>query len=139
MKVRTGTVWKLAGIAAAVVVAAGIVVPYINTGSYGERLRSSLERALGRRVEFRGRVRFSLFSGPGFSVDDVVIHEDPSIGLEPIAYMDTMTVRPSLWSLAGGRFVIAPSSWMARASTWPSPARPRSGAAGISRRSSIAR
>ena len=107
MKVRTGTVWKLAGIAAAVVVAAGIVVPYINTGSYGERLRSSLERALGRRVEFRGRVRFSLFSGPGFSVDDVVIHEDPSIGLEPIAYMDTMTVRPSLWSLAGGRFVIA--------------------------------
>ncbi len=58
-------------------------------------------------MEFRGPVRFSLFSGPGFSVDDVVIHEDPSIGLEPIAYMDTMTVRPSLWSLAGGRFVVA--------------------------------
>jgi hypothetical protein len=107
MKVRAGTVFKAAGIAAALVAAAGIVVPYINTGSYGERLRGSLERALGRRVEFRGRVRFSLFSGPGFSVDDVVIHEDPSIGLEPIAYMDTMTVRPSLWSLAGGRFVIA--------------------------------
>jgi len=65
------------------------------------------ERAVGRRVEFRGPVRFSLFSGPGFSVDDVVIHEDPSIGLEPIAYMETMTVRPSLWSLAGGRFAIA--------------------------------
>jgi len=107
MTVRTGTVFKLAGIALALAAAAGIVAPYINTGSYGERLRGSLERALGRRVEFRGSVRFSLFSGPGFSVDDVVIHEDPSIGLEPIAYMDTMTVRPSLWSLAGGRFVIA--------------------------------
>jgi len=83
------------------VVAAGIVVPYINTGSYGERLRSSLERALGRRVEFRGRVRFSLFSGPGFSVDDVVIHEDPSIGLEPIAYMDTRRCGLCLWSWPG--------------------------------------
>jgi len=107
MKVRAGAVFKLSGLALTLVVVAGIVVPYINTGSYGERLRGSLERALGRRVEFRGSVRFSLFSGPGFSVDDVVIHEDPSIGLEPIAYMDTMTVRPSLWSLAGGRFVIA--------------------------------
>ncbi len=107
MKLRAGTVWKLAGAALALVVAAGIVVPYIDTGSYGERLRGSLERSLGRRVEFRGPVRFSLFSGPGFSVDDVVIHEDPSIGQEPIAYMDNMTVRPGLWSLAGGRFVIA--------------------------------
>ena len=107
MKVRAATVFKLAGVVVAGVVIAGIVVPYINTGSYGERLRGALERALGRRVEFRGPVRFSLFSGPGFSVEDVVIHEDPSIGLEPIAYMDTMTVRPSLWSLAGGRFVIA--------------------------------
>lgn len=107
MKVRAATVWKLAGASLALLVAAGIVAPYINTGSYGERLRGSLERALGRRVEFRGKVRFSLFSGPGFSVDDVVIHEDPSIGLEPIAYMDTMTVRPGLWSLAGGRFVVA--------------------------------
>ncbi len=107
MKVRAATAFKLGGAALALVMAAGIVVPYIDTGSYGERLRGSLERALGRRVEFRGPVRFSLFSGPGFSVDDVVIHEDPSIGQEPIAYMDNMTVRPGLWSLAGGRFVIA--------------------------------
>jgi len=35
MKVRAGTVFKVAGIAAALVVAAGIVAPYINTGSYG--------------------------------------------------------------------------------------------------------
>jgi hypothetical protein len=107
MKLRARTIFKIAGIALALAVVAGVVLPYIDTGSYGERLRGSLERALGRRVEFRGQVRFSLFSGPGFSVDDVVIHEDPSIGLEPIAYMDTMTVRPSLWSLLGGRFVVA--------------------------------
>jgi len=107
MKVRARRILKFAGAALALAAVAGIAAPYIGTGRYGERLRGSLERALRRRVEFRGPVRFSLFRGPGFSVDDVVIHEDPSIGLEPVAYMDTMTVRPSLWSLAGGRFVIA--------------------------------
>src|ERR1019366_1742377 len=50
--------------------------------------------------------KFSLFKGPGFSVDDVVIHEDPSIGAEPIAYMDSLDIRPSIWSLLGGRFVV---------------------------------
>ncbi len=51
-------------------------------------------------------MKFSLFKGPGFSVDDVVIHEDPAIGPEPIAYMDSIDVRPSIWSLLGGRFVV---------------------------------
>ena len=46
-----------------------------------------MQRALGRRVELLGRVRFSLFTGPGFSVDRVIIHEDPAIGLEPMVYI----------------------------------------------------
>ncbi|HUP04927.1 MAG TPA: hypothetical protein VMU19_13115, partial [Bryobacteraceae bacterium] len=54
----------------------------------------------------------SLFKGPGFSVDSVVIHEDPSIGAEPVAYIEEssgagLEVKPSLWSLLGGRFVVA--------------------------------
>jgi len=36
-----------------------------------------------------------------------VIHEDPSIGIEPIAYMDRMDVTPGFWALFGGKFVIA--------------------------------
>ena len=98
-----------AGLAAfALLLTAGIVAPYFTADRFGERLRVSLERALGRHVEFRGPVRFSLFKGPGFSVDNVVIHEDPAIGLEPIAYVSGgMEVRPSIWSLAGGRFRIA--------------------------------
>ena len=52
-------------------------------------------------------VRFSLFPHPGLSASDVVIHEDPSIGFEPIAYVDPLTVRPSILPLLGGRFVIA--------------------------------
>lgn len=107
MKIRPRTVWKAVGAGAGLLLAVGIAAPYLNADGYGARLRGSLERALGRRVEFRGPVRFNLFSGPGFSVENVVIHEDPSIGIEPIAYMDSMDVRPSLWSLLGGRFVIA--------------------------------
>jgi hypothetical protein len=107
MKIRPGTLLKLAGALLALLLMVGIAAPYLGAGRYGERLRGSLERALGRRVEFLGPVRFSLFKGSGFSVENVVIHEDPSIGIEPMAYMDRIDVTPGFWSLAGGQFVIA--------------------------------
>jgi hypothetical protein len=100
---------KIAGGALGVLLVAGLLVPYINADQYGQRLKWSVERALGRRVEL-GKVRFSLFSGPGFSVDSVKIFEDPTIGIEPIAYVQdpgTLEVVPSIWSLLGGKFVIA--------------------------------
>jgi hypothetical protein len=98
---------KIIGASLLLLLAAEFGAPFISAAPYGTRLRASLERALGRRVDVRGPVRFSLFPGPGFSVDDVVIHEDPAIGFEPMAYMDSITVRPSLWGLVRGRFVIA--------------------------------
>jgi hypothetical protein len=100
------------GAAALLLVLAGLLVPYVNADPYGQRLKYSLERSLGRKVEI-GRVRFNLFKGPGFSVErdgkgpGVVIYEDPSIGLEPVAYVETMEVRPSLLALLGGKFRIA--------------------------------
>jgi hypothetical protein len=99
---------KLSGAALALLLAAGLAAPYLSADRYGERLRGSLERALGRRVELDG-VHFSLFKGPGFTVDSVTIHEDPAIGAEPIAYVrapGSLAVAPRLWSLLGGRFVI---------------------------------
>jgi len=113
MKIRLRTVFKLLGAGAALLLIIGFGLPYVSAEKYAERLRVSLSQALGREVEFLQPVRFSLFRGPGFSVvgengaTGVVIHEDPSIGAEPIAYMDAMDVRPSFWSLLGGRFVIA--------------------------------
>jgi len=107
MKIRPRTVFKWLGAAAALWLVVGLGAPYVNATPYAERLRASLSRALGREVEFRQPVRFSLFQGPGFSAEDVVIHEDPAFGAEPTAYMDTVAVRPSIWSLLGGRFVIA--------------------------------
>jgi hypothetical protein len=111
MKRRVGLAFKAAGIGLLLLLIAGIAAPYVNADSYGERLRVALERALGgnRRVEF-GKVHFSLFKGPGFSVDGVTIYEDPSIGAEPIAYIQdpgSLEVEPKLLSLLGGRFEIA--------------------------------
>jgi hypothetical protein len=106
MKIPWRAVWKIAGLAVALLLVLGLILPLFPADRYGRRLQGSLERALGRRVEF-GTVRFNLFRGPGFSVDNVVIDEDPSIGYEPIAYVPRMVIAPSLWSLLGGRFVIA--------------------------------
>jgi len=105
-KLPIGRILKIAGALLVLLLAVAVVLPYINVGRYGERLHGSLERALGRRVEFRGPVKFSLFAG-GFTVEDVVIHEDPSIGLEPVAHMDSISVRPAILPLLGGRFEIA--------------------------------
>ena len=107
MKIRPSTVFKLLGAATLLWLVVGLGAPYVNATPYAERLRGSLSRALGREVEFKEAVKFSLsLKGPGFSAENVVIHEDPGIGMEPIAYMDTLEVRPSIWSLLGGRFVI---------------------------------
>ena len=104
--------FKIAGAALLLLLLAGFLVPYVNADRYGQRLKWSLQRSLGRQVDI-GKVRFTLSEGPAFSVErnasgpGVVIHEDPAIGIEPVAYVETMTVRPSFWSLLTGRFVIA--------------------------------
>jgi hypothetical protein len=101
------SIFKLTAATATLYLAGSLVAPQIHADSYGQRLRASLGRTLGRNVEIRGRVRFSLWRGPGFSAEGVVIHEDPSIGFEPAAYVDSIKVRPALWPLLFGRFVIA--------------------------------
>jgi hypothetical protein len=104
---RTGL--KLGGAAAILILVCGAVAPFFTLEAYAKRLQSSLSRALGRPVQL-GDVHFSLFKGPGFSVDRVTIFEDPSIGLEPLAYIEepgSLEVVPSFWSLLGGKFVIS--------------------------------
>ena len=101
------TLFKIGGVALALLLIAGITAPAFGD-RVGQKVRVSLERALGRPVEFQGPVRFSLFRGLGVSVERVVIHEDPAIGIEPIAYVEGgMEVRPSFWSLLSGKLAIA--------------------------------
>ncbi len=107
MKVRPRTVFRAAAALVALFVVAGLTVPQISADKYGNQLKWSLQRALGREVQINGKVSFTLFGGPGLSAEDILIKEDPSIGIEPMAYVGTMVVRPSLWGLLRGRFVIA--------------------------------
>ena len=110
MKLRRA--FQIAGCAIALLLIAALAAPYIAADQYGERLRASLERSLGRRVDLKAKLAFSLLHGPAFRVDGngssgVIIHEDPAIGIEPIAYVGALEVRPSLWRLLTGHFVIA--------------------------------
>ena len=106
MKIRWRLVGRVIGAALALVLVAGLIAPYLAADQFGQRLHVSLERALGRRIDI-GRVHFNVFKGPGFSIDSVVIHEDPSIGIEPIAHVPRMEIAPSLWSLLRGKFEVA--------------------------------
>ena len=45
-----------------------------------------------------GEVRFNLFTGPGFTVSNVEIADDPSVGIEPLAYVESLEARVTLRS-----------------------------------------
>lgn len=71
------------------------------------RVRQSLERALNRRVDVNGPIDYKWLTGPGFEVTDVVIHDDPRLGLEPIAYVSSLEATP-IWSqLLRGRIAFS--------------------------------
>jgi hypothetical protein len=98
--------FKYTIIAAAILVAAGVVAPFINANSYGQRIQGSLEASLGRKVSI-GKVRFTLFAGPGFSIEDVTIADDPRYGIEPFAYVPLLIARVRLDRLIQGRVEFA--------------------------------
>ena len=80
----------------------GIAAPYIQADRYGQQIREALQRELNRKVEI-GQVHFNLFTGPGFTVENVVIYDDPSAGIEPFAHMLELQARVGLSSLFTGR------------------------------------
>lgn len=76
-------------------------VPIFTQGWYRERILAAMETGLGRKVEI-GKVNFRIIPTPGFALHDVRIGEDPSIGAEPAAYINTLVVRPSILALLTG-------------------------------------
>jgi hypothetical protein len=102
--VKRAAKWLSAAVA--LLLAAGIAAPYLSGNRFAPRIRAAIESALDRKVEL-GAIHFSLFAGPGFSVDNVVIHENPSIGIEPIAYVGSLEAVPRLASIFGGHLEFA--------------------------------
>jgi len=97
---------KLALWALAAVLALALLAPYIPVGRYRESTRAALESALGRKVQLSD-VNFRLLPRPGFTVSNVTIGEDPSIGAEPVAYVNTLRAIPRFTALLMGRLEIA--------------------------------
>ncbi len=97
---------KLVAAAIALTLVAGVVAPRFKTDRYRSRIQRALESALGRKVTF-GEVKFNLLTGPGFTLHDVAIAEDPALGFEPVAYVDLVTATPRLLTLLTGHLAFS--------------------------------
>jgi hypothetical protein len=87
------------------VVVAAILVPFIRTDQLAAPLASRLEALLGRRVEIQGKVRLRLLPSPAITARDAVLHDDPSAGLEPLAYVTSLQVGLRVDKLLTGSLV----------------------------------
>lgn len=93
--------WRWLFIAVLVVVAVGLAAPRVSANRFRPRIQAELEAALNRPVHL-GAIHLNLFSGPGFTVDDVLIDDDPAAGIEPFAHVDQMQARIRWLSLFSG-------------------------------------
>ncbi len=89
-----------------VVLALGALAPFLSADRLRPRIQAALEAALNRPVEI-GAVHLNLFTGPGFTVERVIIADDPSAGVEPFAYVESMRARLRFSSLLAGRLAFS--------------------------------
>ena len=85
---------------------AALAAPKLTEGLYRDRIHEALESALGRKVVIHD-VHFGFLTGPQFTLGKVVIGEDPRIGVEPFAYVETLSARPQLFSLFTGHLAFS--------------------------------
>ncbi|MSV34933.1 MAG: hypothetical protein EXQ47_04960 [Bryobacterales bacterium] len=79
----------------------GAALPFAPVDFMKGPMERALSRGLGRKVEIDS-VSLTLFSGPGFSLSGVTIHEDPRAGIEPFAYANTLDATLDVLALLGG-------------------------------------
>ena len=94
-------------IALATVIAAGLLAPFLRADRLRPRIQAALEAALNRPVHITSAVHLNLFTGPGFSVDDVLIDDDPAAGIEPFAHVESLRARVRLSSLFRGKLAFS--------------------------------
>ncbi|MGB6941179.1 MAG: AsmA family protein [Bryobacteraceae bacterium] len=93
--------WRWVLIALVLVVAVGLAAPKVSANRFRPRIQAALQSALNRPVHL-GAVHLNLFTGPGFTVDDVQIDDDPAAGIEPFAHVEHMQARIRWTSLFAG-------------------------------------
>ena len=80
--------------------------PSVTATRYEGDLKRELERVLGRPVELQD-VRYSFYPSPGLSAKNLVIHEAPAFGIEPLAYVAEIRVGVRWLPLLTGRLECA--------------------------------
>jgi len=76
-------------LALAVLLGLGVALRYFSLDLLRAPIERALGRGLGREVEV-GTVHLNLLGAPGFTLEDVTIHEDPRAGVEPFAYVESL-------------------------------------------------
>jgi AsmA protein len=99
-------IWRWLGIAVLLVVLVGLAAPRVSANRFRPRIEAALEAALNRPVTL-GAVHLNLFTGPGFTVDDVLIDDDPAAGIEPFAHVEHMQARIRWASLFSGQLAFS--------------------------------
>jgi len=100
------TLWRWLLIALLVLVAIGFAAPKVSANRFRPRIQAALETALNRPVHL-GAVHLNLFTGPGFTVDDVEIDDDPAAGIEPFAHVEQIQARIRWLSLFSGHLAFS--------------------------------
>jgi AsmA family len=98
--------WRWILMAVLVVVAFGVAAPKVSANRFRPRIQAALESALNRPVHL-GAVHLNLFTGPGFTVNDVEIDDDPAAGIEPFAHVEHMQARIRWTSLFTGNLAFS--------------------------------
>ncbi|HEV2419695.1 MAG TPA: AsmA family protein, partial [Terriglobia bacterium] len=89
-------------ILACLLLAGWLIPPFFHAGRYRKILQTTLESKLGRRVQL-GAITLRLLPHPGFSIENVVVEEDPHFGSEPFARVDSVECDLRWRSLFGSR------------------------------------
>jgi hypothetical protein len=100
-------IWRWIVIAILLVLAVGLAAPRVSANRFRPRIQAVLEAALNRPVQLLGAVHLNLFTGPGFTVDNVLIGEDPAAGLEPFAHVESLAARIRWTSLFSGHLAFS--------------------------------
>ena len=90
----------------ALAAAAIVLPPFINVNRYRLQVADAMSRALGQQVTIGG-IAMRLAPQPGFTLQNVVVADDPSINAEPLLRAPEVTASLRLSSLWRGRLEIA--------------------------------
>jgi hypothetical protein len=93
-----GRGWVYVAVAAGVLLLLALTPPYLNVNRLQRRIAASMSASLGRPVHL-DHVTLHMLPLPGFTLDNLVVSEDPAFGDEPVIRANTVEITLRLSSL----------------------------------------